>query len=176
MAFPGNRIFGGKIWEIFRPEHSETSRLSTGIRDWVFPSCFLVSGWEIFGNSRTLSLAGLKFKFRKRTNDVPTWHRIPMLEIVYQHRNFQSLHPQPWWPRCKHCHLQGFGSGGRRGQTPCRWRQWNPHQQWTEIKQRMVLDQFRDCAWWSGYGFGLSYRNLGGKCYNTKMWKTLKTR
>ena len=41
MQFPGNRIFPKKIREIFCPLHSGKSyfwsRLSTGIRDWLFP-------------------------------------------------------------------------------------------------------------------------------------------
>ena len=50
MPFPGNRIFPEKIQEIPGPEHSGTSfsqsRLSTGIRDWLFPG--LVKGREVY--------------------------------------------------------------------------------------------------------------------------------
>ena len=56
MPLPGNQIFPEKIWEIPGTEHwgtsSSRSRLSTDIRDLLFPG--LVKGRETFGNSRTL--------------------------------------------------------------------------------------------------------------------------
>ena len=62
MPFPGNRIFPPKIWEIPGPEHLGTSysrsRLSTGIRDWLFPG--LVKGRETFRNSRTFPESKVK--------------------------------------------------------------------------------------------------------------------
>ena len=78
MPFPGNQIFPEKIPEIPGPEHSRTSssrsRLSTGIRDWLFPG--LVKGWETFGNSRTLpEIKSKKIIFGAR-REFPDWYRL----------------------------------------------------------------------------------------------------
>ena len=85
MPFPGNQIFHEKNWEISRPEHSGTSssrsQLSTGIQDWLLPG--LVSGREIFGNSRMLPEWKFIIIWTVPNEKSPEWYCLLYLITIY---------------------------------------------------------------------------------------------
>ena len=77
MPFPENRIFPQKIREISRPENlgtsSSQSRLSTDIRDWLFPGLFEVGNIREFPNTSRKKLIILILALVKTFPTVPTY-------------------------------------------------------------------------------------------------------